>query len=135
MTFKLTNNHIDFMGPAGYPGYFNLKPGKIYTTNLLYYNWDSGELASLTIYCGPKGGYYFQFSDGSRKTYNHYDIDNFSPSSSTTIFQATKLSDFLPIFIKHATTYVETHTRLLARGKARLIHLQQLANVHPEAFL
>ena len=134
MTFKLTNNHIDFTGPAGYPGYLGLKPG-IYTTNLMYYNWDSGELAALSIYCGPKSGYYFQFSDNSRKAYNPHDINYFSPSSSTTIFQATKLSDFLPVFINHATTYVETHSRLLARGQARLTHLQQLANIHPEAFL
>ena len=134
MTFKLTDTHIDFAGKPGYPGHLNLKPG-IYTTNLLYYNWDSGELASLSIYCGPKGGYYFQFSNGSRKLCNYHDIDNFSPSGSVTIFQATKLSDFLPAFIKHATTYIETHSRLLARGQARLIHLQQLANAHPEAFL
>lgn len=134
MTFKLTNNHIDFDGSPGYPGYIDLKPG-IYTTNLLYYNWDSGELASLSIYCGPKKGYYFQFSDNSRKPYGYQDIDNFSPSGSVTIFQTSKLSSFLPTFINHATTYVETHSRLLTRGQARLAHLQQLANIHPEAFI
>ena len=134
MTFKLTNNHIDFDGSPGYPGYIDLKPGT-YTTNLLYYNWDSGELAPLSIYCGPKGGYYFQFSDNSRKPYNCHDINYFSPSGTITIFQSSKLSSFLPTFIKHATTYVETHSRLLARGQARLAHLQQLANTYPETII
>lgn len=135
MTFKLTDTHIDFSGDPGYPGRFNLMCGTVYTTNLMYYSWDSGELASLSIYCGPKGGYYFQFSDGSRRPYRPHDINYFSSSGSAVVFQSSKLAEFLPKFIKHTTTYIETHTRLLARGQARLTHLQQLANTHPEAFL
>ena len=135
MTFKLTNNHIDFIGPAGYPGYLNLKASTTYTTNLLYFDWQTGELAPLSIYCGPREGYYFQFSDNSRKPYSYSDINCFNVGTSVTIFASSKLPELLLSFIKATNEQISTHSRLLAKHQARLASLQSLANTHPEAFI
>lgn len=132
MNITITDKHIDFTGSNKSYGHFPYIQSGLYTTNLMYYNFDTGELATLSFYCGPKGGYYFQFPNGTRKTYNYYDIDRFSPSGIVTIFRSGKLSEFLPKFVKYTTNYINTHANLLTRGQARLTHLQQLVSTYPE---
>ena len=135
MTHTITNTHIYFDSNPGYPSRLNLKFSTIYTTNLMYFNWETGELAPLSIYCGPRGGYYFQFSDNSRKPYSYSDINVFTVGASITIFTASNLSRFLPSFIEATNKHISTYSRLLAKHQTRLTALQSLTETHPEAFI
>lgn len=135
MAHTITDTHIDFDAFVSYYVYLDLKPSTTYTTNLMYFNWSTGELAPLSIYCGPRGGYYFQFSDNSRKPYSYSDINVFTVGASVTIFTTSNLSRFLPVFINATNEQISTHSRLLAKHQARLTHLQSLADIHPEAFV
>ena len=136
MAHTITNTHIEFGGSySGYPGPLTLKRSTLYTTNLMYYNWNTGELASLFIYCGPKGGHSCQFSNGSRKPFFYSDIDTFTTAGSTVIFRAENLQKFLPAFIKATTEQISIHSRLLTKHQTRLAALQSLTETHPEAFI
>ena len=135
MAHTITNTHINFDTSVGYYYAPDLKLSTTYTTNLMYFNWSTGELAPLSIYCGPKGGRSFQFSDGSRKPYNYHDINNLGLSSSVTIFTTDKFSTFLPAFVKSTNEQISNHSHLLAKHQARLTHLQSLADTYPEAFV
>lgn len=133
MTITVTNKHIDITD-SGYCTLPTISPG-IYTTNLLYYNWNSGELAPALISCGAKGGWSFQFSDKSKKKFSYSDINRLYYGTSVIIFESTKLQEFLPHIIKSTAEYVTTYSKLLAKAKDRLTHLEQLASNHPEAFV
>ena len=135
MAHTITDTHIDFDTSVSYYVYLALKPSTTYTTNLMYFNWSTGELAPLSIYCGPRGGYYFQFSNNSRKPYSYSDINVFTVGASVTIFTTSNLSRFLPAFTNATNEHISTHSRLLAKHQARLTHLQSLADTHPEAFV
>lgn len=135
MAHTITDTHIEFGASAAYYYTPNLKFSTTYTTNLMYFNWNTGELAPLSIYCGPKGWRSFQFSDGSRKPYNYHDINYLGLSGSVTIFTTDKFSTFLPAFVKATNEQISNHSRLLARHQARLTHLQSLTDTYPEAFI
>ncbi len=137
MYFKLTSPTSIHLARQGYSDYItSLKPG-LYDTNLLSFNWETGDFVPVQIHVGRLGGIYFQLPDGKRISYVSYRVafpSSYSKSG-TTIFLASDLSKFLPAFLTYATDYVNRHSRLLAKGQATLTHLQLLASVYPEHIL
>ena len=137
MYYKLTSTTSIHLARQGYSDYISsLKPG-LYDSNLLSFNWETGDFAPVQIHVGRLGGIYFQLLDGKRISYTSYRVarpDAYSKSG-VTIFLSSDLSKFLPAFLTYATDYVNRHSRLLAKGQATLTHLQSLASVYPEYIL
>lgn len=137
MTIKLTSpTHLDFSSYEGRDYLPKLSPG-LYSTSLLSFDWSTGDLSPVSVFIGPKLGAYFQFSDKSRKPFYLHNVSrptNFQKTGKT-IFLSFDISNFLPSFITYATSYVNLHSRLLAKGQAQLAHLQALASTYPEHIL